>query len=71
MLDAEVLNLFTEVTDSESAKLIISKIKNSTQERVITKSIFDKNREQVSEFFLNLPRESQKNLEKLTGKLMQ
>lgn len=69
LLDAEVLSLFSEITDSESAKLIISKIKDSTQERVITKSIFDKNREQVSEFFLNLPRESQKNLEKLKIKL--
>lgn len=69
LLDEEVLSLFSEVTDSESAKIIIEKIKNSTQERIITKKIFDKNKERVSEFFLELPKENQKSLEKLKIRL--
>lgn len=69
LLDKEVLNLFSETTDTESVKLIIEKLKNHTQKRIITKEIFLNNKEKVSEFFLNLPEENQKNLEKLKIKL--
>ncbi|MDP2628727.1 MAG: metallophosphoesterase [Nanoarchaeota archaeon] len=69
LLDGEVLNLLSDATDSKTAKLIIEKIKESTHERFITKSIFERNKEKVSEFFLELPTESQKRLEKLKIKL--
>ncbi len=69
LVDKEVLDLFSETTDKESAKLVIERLKNHTQQRIITKEIFLKNREKASEFFLNLPEENQKNLEKLKIKL--
>ena len=38
LLDREVLNLFEESVDSESAKLIIEKIREQTRTKVITKT---------------------------------
>jgi DNA polymerase II small subunit len=69
LLDEEVLNLFSETTDTDSAKLIIEKLKSSTQKRIITKDTFEQNKERVGEFFLTLPEENQKKLEKLKIKL--
>src|SRR3989338_11370404 len=70
LIEPEVLNLFSEISeDTESVKLIIEKIKNHTQKRIITRSLFEQNKEQVSEFFLTLPKENQKSLEKLKIKL--
>jgi DNA polymerase II small subunit len=69
LLDPEVLNLFSEASDTESVKMIIEKLKSHTQRRIITKNLFEQNKEQVNEFFLTLPKENQKNLEKLKIKL--
>lgn len=69
LVDKEVLDFFSEITDEESTKLIIEKLKNHTQQKIITKEIFLKNKEKVSELFLNLPKENQQNLEKLKIKL--
>jgi DNA polymerase II small subunit len=70
LIEPEVLNMLSEVSgDTESVKLIIEKIKSHTQKRIITKSLFEQNREQVTEFFLTLPQENQKSLEKLKIKL--
>ena len=70
LIEPEALNLFSEISDdTESVKLIIEKIKNHTQKRIITRSLFEQNKEQVSEFFLTLPKENQKSLEKLKIKL--
>ena len=69
LLDEEVLKLFSETTDTDSAKLIIEKLKSSTQKRIITKETFEQNKERVGEFFLTLPEENQKKLEKLKIKL--
>lgn len=69
LLDPEVLKLLSETTDEESAKLIIEKIRTYTQKRIITKDLFEKNKEQVSEFFLELPQENRKKLERLRIKL--
>ncbi len=69
LLDKEVLNLFQELGDAETAKIIIDKIKSQTNQRLITKNIFDQNKERVSEFFLTLPQENQKKLEKLKIRL--
>lgn len=70
LIEPEVLNMLSEVSENtESVKLIIEKIKSHTQKRIITKGLFEQNREQVTEFFLTLPQENQKSLEKLKIKL--
>jgi len=69
LLDREVLSLFNEINDIESLKLIIEKIKDNTSQKIITKEIFNKNKEQVRGVFLDLPKENQKKLEKLKIKL--
>ncbi|MGY4884718.1 MAG: metallophosphoesterase [Nanobdellota archaeon] len=69
LVDKEVLSLFNETTDIESVKLIIEKIRNHTKQNIITKSIFYENREKVNEFFYELPRKNQEELEGLKIKL--
>ncbi len=69
LLDKEVLTMFNESTDIELIKLIIEKIKDSTNQRIITKSLFSQNREKVSQILSMLPKENQQNLEKLKIKL--
>lgn len=65
LLDKEVLNILTETPDFDSVKLMIERIKSKGQQRVITKEIFYKNKEDAERFFLSLPEENQKKLEKL------
>ncbi|MFH1608076.1 MAG: metallophosphoesterase [archaeon] len=69
LLDKEVLGMFSETDDFESVKLILEKIKDRTQTKIITKNIFSQNREHVSQFFSSLPKENQKRLEGLKIKL--
>jgi len=69
LLDAETLNLLNESGDIESAKVILENIKNYTQTRVITKRLFQTHKEKTEEFFLTLPKENQRKLEKLKIKL--
>jgi DNA polymerase II small subunit len=69
LIDLETLNLFNEANDDESMKIIIEKLKDHTQKRIITKNLFEQNKEQINEFFLTLPKENQKKLEKLKIKL--
>ncbi len=69
LVDKDVLNLFNETEDLESVKLIIEKIKNHTKQNVITKNIFYENKEKVNEFFYELPRKNQEELESLKIKL--
>jgi len=69
LLDPELLKLFSETTDTEGAKIMLEKIKNHTNNKIITRALFEKNRNQVSEFFLELPKENQKKLERLKIKL--
>ena len=70
LIEPEVLSLLSEVSeDTESIKLIIEKIRSNTQRRILTKNLFEQNKEQVKEFFLSLPQENQKSLEKLKIKL--
>ena len=65
LLDGEVLDLLSENVDVESAKFIIEGIKNKTQQTIITKNLFNQNKEKVNELLLNLPEERQKNFSKL------
>lgn len=44
-------------------------MKEHTQQNVITKDVFEKNKEKVSEFLLELPKENQEKLEKLKIRL--
>lgn len=62
LIDKEVLNLFSGTVDTESVKLIIEKIKTHTNQRIITKSVFYNNQNQVEEFFSNIPEEKIKRL---------
>lgn len=68
LLDSEVLKLFSEITDANSVKMIIEKIKSYTHEKIITKKVFSQSKE-MENLFLTLPTESQKNLETLKIKL--
>ena len=69
LLDNEVLGLFDETSDVESVKLIIEKIKDSTNQRIITKNLFNQNKDKVFQIFSTLPKENQQQLEKLKIKL--
>lgn len=65
LLDKEALNLFSETSDTESVKLIIEKIRNSTKQNIITKNLFYENRGKITQFFSDLPQANQKGLESL------
>ncbi len=70
LLDNEILKIFNESgEDTESIKLIIEKIKNSTNQRIITKKLFSQNRDKVFQIFSALPQENRRKLEKLKIKL--
>ncbi len=69
LLDKEVLNLFSEASDIESVKMIIEKVRSYTKERIITKKLFEKNKEEVIKIFSDLPKESQEKLNNLKIKL--
>ncbi len=69
LVDKEVLNLFSETSDVESIKLIINKIKNQTNQKILTRNTFSENKDKVNEIFLELPEEKRKKLENLKIKL--
>jgi len=69
LLDKEILDLFSEATDLDTVKLVINKLKGQTQKKILTKSVFFENKEEVNNFLENLPEENQKDFEKLKIKL--
>ncbi|MBD3247020.1 hypothetical protein GF378_00165 [Candidatus Pacearchaeota archaeon] len=69
LVDKDVLNLFSESSDIDSVKTLLSKIKNNTNQKIITKHTLDANKEKVNQIFLELPEEKQKKLEKFKIKL--
>ena len=69
LLDNEVLRLFQETKDFDSVKLILEKIIEHTHKKIITKNIFQENKEKVINFFLDLPSDKQEGLEELKIKL--
>ncbi len=69
LVDSDLLELFSETSDIESVKLIIERVKTYTRQNVLTKNLFEKNKEQVNKFFLDLPEDKKKKLEKLRIKL--
>ncbi len=69
LVDSDLLELFSETSDIESVKLIIERVKTYTRQNVLTKNLFEKNKEQVNKFFLDLPEDKKKKLERLRIKL--
>ncbi|MFH1325193.1 MAG: metallophosphoesterase [archaeon] len=69
LIDNELLHLFSGTSDSESVKLFIEGIKKHTKKRVITKDIIYENKDNINDFFLNLPEENKQRLEKFKIKL--
>lgn len=61
LLDKEVLNMFSESVDFESAKLIIEKIRQQTQRKLITKEVFN-NKEQMNNLFSALSEDKKEKL---------
>ncbi|MEK6898208.1 MAG: metallophosphoesterase [Nanoarchaeota archaeon] len=62
LIDSEILNMFAKTTDVESVKIILDKIKNNTNQRIITKNVFYENKERINEFFSELPKEKAEKL---------
>ena len=69
LVESDLLELFSETSDIESVKLIIERVKTYTHQNILTKNLFEKNKEQINRFFSDLPEENKKNLEKLRIKL--
>jgi len=65
LIDKETLSLFSGATDAESAKLIIGKIKEHTDSRIITKKIFYQYKDEVDEFLSGFPDEKKEGIKKL------
>ncbi len=69
LVDKEVLSLFGETKDLDSVKLFIGKIRSYTQKNIITKNVFYENKDKLNEFFYDLPKQTQEELEGLKIKL--
>mgnify|MGYP001579607908 CR=1 FL=1 len=69
LVDNDLLEVFNETSDVESIKLIIERVKTYTRQNVLTRNLFEKNKEQVNKFFLDLPEEKKIGLERLRIKL--
>ncbi len=68
LVDNEALNLF-KGDDPESVKIIINKIGEYTQKKLLTKNLIENNKEIVGKFVSDLPIEKQEKLESLKIKL--
>lgn len=66
LLDKEVLDLLSEATDIESARLMIERIKEKTHQKIITRNVF---MESIKQFGPILSHDGQKGLEKLKIRL--
>ncbi len=71
LLDKEVLDLLNESNgiDTETSKLIIEKLGQFTQKRVITKSLINENKDKFNQILYNLPSQNKNQVEKLKIKL--
>ena len=69
LVDRDILGLFDEVNDSEIAKLVIEKIGEYTNKKIITKNVFYDNQKEFRRIFSALSKEKQKKIEKLKIKL--
>ncbi|MBI2045603.1 metallophosphoesterase [Candidatus Pacearchaeota archaeon] len=62
LLDKDLLTFFSEELDSDSFKIIIEKIKQATGQKIITKELFEENKERVESFFSGISKESREKL---------
>ena len=69
LIDKELLNLFSVTTDVESTKLIIEKIKEHSNSRIITKSIFIQHKDSMDKFFSQMPESQKADIQNLKIKL--
>ena len=69
LVDSSILNALKEVDDVDSVKFVIEKIKEFSQQRIITKETFNKNSDKLSQLFSNLPEQNKKILQKLKIRL--
>ena len=69
LVDKDILNLFDDVNDTETAKLVIEKMGQYTNKKIITKNLFDENKDEFKKIFSMLPEERQKKIETLKIKL--
>ena len=69
LLDKNILTLLSETSDIETIKILIEKVKDCTQKKFITKTLFDNNKDKLNKIFLEFPEKNQKQLEKLRIKL--
>lgn len=69
LVDKEFLNLISVESDTESVKLILERLTEYTQTKIITKNILETNKEEVNRFFSTLSSENQQRLENLKIKL--
>ncbi len=68
LVDKDILDLFNG-EDINSVKFFIEKIKNTTNQTLITKHTLEQNKEKVNNLILNFPKENSINFEKLKLKL--
>ena len=64
LLDNEMLKFFNELRDESVANQILNKIKNISNERLITKSLIDRNLGQIQEVFSTLEDEKKQLVER-------
>jgi len=64
LLDNEMLKFFSELSDEGVANQILDKIRTVSNERVITKSLIDKNIGQIQDLFLSLEDEKKQLVER-------
>jgi len=74
LLDKEIFSLFegfseNEGIDSETIKVIIEKFSQKVHQKIITKEVFDKNKEKIEEIFINLPNKNENVIKNLKIKL--
>ena len=69
LIDSEALSLLKETGDTESAKIIIENLKSYTTKKVITKSLFEENKEKIIDLVSKLPHENRRSLESFKIKL--
>ena len=65
LIDGELFGLFKDADDISSIKMIIEKVREYSEEKIMTKSVFSENRDKVIQVFSELPKEKQKKLERL------
>lgn len=64
LLDDEMLHFFNQLEDKELANKVLEKIEKVSSERIITKSLIDKNLTEVQDIFSSLEDEKRKVVEK-------